>query len=95
VRKHAGTERVRVAIGQYEGTVRLEIRDWGRGFRTCEVRGDAGPGETVGLSSMRDRVALLNGSLHICSEPGLGTSVVAEIPLSAAGEEKEGADDEG
>jgi signal transduction histidine kinase len=44
---------------------------------------------------MRDRVALLNGSLQIRSEPGLGTSVVAEIPLPAASEEKEEADDEG
>jgi len=95
VRKHAKTGRVCVAIGCYEGVVRLEVRDWGRGFRPSGVRGSAGPGETVGLSSMRDRVALLNGSLQIRSEPGLGTSVVAEIPLSAAGEEKEEADDEG
>jgi len=44
---------------------------------------------------MRDRVALLNGSLHIRSEPGIGTSVVAKIPLPAAGEEKDDADAEG
>jgi PAS domain S-box-containing protein len=95
VRKHAQTDRVCVAIGCHEGVVRLKVRDWGRGFRPSGVRGSAGPGETVGLSSMRDRVALLNGSLQIRSEPGLGTSVVAEIPLSAAGEEKEYADDQG
>jgi PAS domain S-box-containing protein len=95
VRKHAETDRVRVAIGRREGVVRLEVRDWGRGFCTSEVRGSAGPGETVGLSSMRDRVALLSGSLEIRSEPGTGTSVVAEIPLPAAGEEKEEADDNG
>jgi signal transduction histidine kinase len=95
VRKHAETDRARVAIGRREGIVRLEVRDWGRGFRPSGVRGSAGPGETVGLSSMRDRVALLNGSLQIRSEPGFGTSVVAEIPLSAAGEDKEEADDEG
>jgi PAS domain S-box-containing protein len=95
VRKHAETDRVRVAIGRREGVVRLEVRDWGRGFRTSEVRGSAGPGETVGLSSMRDRVALLSGSLEIRSEPGIGTSVVAEIPLPAAGEEKGEADDDG
>jgi two-component system, NarL family, sensor kinase len=83
-----------VAIGCQEGVVRLEVRDWGRGFSPSGVRGSARPGETVGLSSMRDRVALLNGSLQIRSEVGLGTSVVAEIPLSAAGEEEE-ADDEG
>jgi PAS domain S-box-containing protein len=95
VRKHAETDRVRVAIGRRDGAVRLEVRDWGRGFCTSEVRGRAGTGETVGLSSMRDRVALLSGSLEIRSEPGIGTSVVAEIPLPAAGEEKEEADDEG
>ena len=95
VRKHAQTDRVCVAIGCHEGVVRLKVRDWGRGFRPSGVRGSAGPGEKVGLSSMRDRVALLNGSLQIRSEPGLGTSVVAEIPLSAAGEEKEYADDQG
>jgi PAS domain S-box-containing protein len=95
VRKHAETGRVRVAIGRREGVVRLEVRDWGRGFCTSEVRGSAGPGETVGLSSMRDRVALLSGSLEIRSEPGIGTSVVAEIPLPAAGEEEEEADDDG
>ena len=93
VRKHAKTDRVCVAIGRHEGVVRLEVRDWGRGFRPSGVRGSGGPGETVGLSSMRDRVALLNGSLQIRSEPGLGTSVVAELPFSAAGEWE--ADDEG
>ena len=95
VRKHAETDRLRVAIGRHEEVVRLEVRDWGRGFRTSDVRGGAGPGETVGLSSMRDRVVLLSGSLQIRSEPGIGTSVVAEIPLPADGEEKEEADDEG
>ena len=93
--KHAKTDRVCVAIGCHEGVVRLEVRDWGRGFRPSGIRGNAGPGETVGPSSMRDRVALLGGSLQIRSAPGLGTSVVAEIPLSAVGEEKEEADDEG
>ena len=94
VRKHAKTDRVCVAIGCHKGVVRLKVRDWGRGFRPSGVRGSASRGETVGLSSMRDRVALLGGSLQIRSEVGLGTSVVAEIPLPAAGEEKE-ADDEG
>ena len=95
VRKHAATDRVRVTIGRHEGGVRLQVRDWGRGFRTSEARGSFGPGAMVALSSMRDRVRLLGGSLQIRSEPGIGTSVVAEIPLAAAGEVKEDADDEG
>ena len=48
---------------------------------------EAGPGERLGLSSMRERVGLLGGSLEIWSKPGNGTSVTAEIPLPMAGEE--------
>ena len=81
VRKHAETERVRVALGHRDGSVRLEVSDWGRGFTPAEFKQGAGPGERVGLSSMRERIALLGGSLEVRSEPGNGTSVVAEVPL--------------
>jgi signal transduction histidine kinase len=81
VRKHAHTERVRVALGRRDGSVWLEVRDWGRGFTPAEIKQGAGPGERVGLSSMRERIALLGGSLEVLSEPGNGTSVVAEVPL--------------
>ena len=33
VRKHAKTDRIRVTLGRRDGMVRLEVRDWGRGFR--------------------------------------------------------------
>jgi PAS domain S-box-containing protein len=81
VRKHARTDRVRVALGRRNGAVRLEVRDWGRGFDPTKVASGGGPGERVGLSSMRERIALLGGDLEIRSEPGTGTSVVAEVPL--------------
>ena len=95
VRKHSETNRVRSAIGCHDGTVRLEVRDWGRGFRTSDARGSGDSRKAVGLSSMHDRVALFSGSLQIRSEPGIGTSIVAEIPLAAAGEEKDEEDNEG
>jgi signal transduction histidine kinase len=81
-RKHAGTERVRVTLGHRPGgRVRLEVRDWGRGFDPTGVARGNGPGERVGLSSMRERIALLGGHLEVSSEPGEGTSVVAEVPM--------------
>jgi len=86
VRKHAQTDRVRVALGSRDGAVRLEVSDRGRGFAPAELEQAAGPGERVGLSSMRERIALLGGALEIRSEPGAGTSVVAEVPLVATGE---------
>ncbi len=90
VRKHAQTDRVRVALGLRGGAVRLEVSDRGRGFSPAEAKQGAGPGEGVGLSSMRERIALLGGALEIRSEPGSGTAVVAEVPLAGTGEGVDG-----
>jgi PAS domain S-box-containing protein len=80
-RKHAKTKRVHVVLERLDGIVRLEVTDWGSGFDPGKVGEAHGPGERVGLSSMRERVGLLGGELEIRSVQGLGTSVVAEIPL--------------
>ncbi len=86
-RKHARTDRMRVTLGRdAEGKIRLEVRDWGRGFEPTQARRGGGPGERVGLSSMRERITLLGGDLTIRSRPGDGTSVVAEIPPPAGGD---------
>ncbi len=79
VRKHAGTTRVGIALERLENGVRVRVWDHGCGFSPGANGG--GPGERVGLSSMRERVALFGGTLEVDSRPGEGTSVVAEIPL--------------
>ncbi len=89
VRKHASSARAEVTLQRLDGSVLLRVRDWGQGFRTDEVTNGGGPGERVGLSSMRERVALLGGSFKLHSEPGRGTEVVAEVPLPAEGDEDE------
>jgi PAS domain S-box-containing protein len=85
VQKHAASSRVRVMLQRLEDSVCLRVRDWGQGFRPDEVMTGVGPGERVGLSSMRERIALLGGNFEIHSEPGAGTEVVAEVPLPEAG----------
>lgn len=85
VRKHAAADRVSVTLRRTKGTVFLSVKDWGNGFRlpggTRRARRRIEPGERVGLSSMRERMALLGGGFEIRSEPGLGTEVLAEVPL--------------
>jgi signal transduction histidine kinase len=87
VRKHAGTTRVHLTLRRKSGAVRLEVQDWGRGFRPTAARTGAGPGERVGLPGMQERVALLGGRCRVHSRPGAGTRVVAEVPLGPPAEE--------
>jgi signal transduction histidine kinase len=71
------------------------VRDEGRGFDVSKVLAEDGPVESVGLSSIRERVALLGGKLEIKSEPGAGTSLVAEVPLPATFEARGANHEEG
>jgi signal transduction histidine kinase len=63
-------------------TISLEIQDDGRGFdlEDSEVY-SAGGRRHLGLHGMRERIALLGGSLEIESTPGRGTSLCAYVPL--------------
>ncbi|MDQ3590994.1 MAG: PAS domain S-box protein [Actinomycetota bacterium] len=85
VRKHAQTKEAGVVLVHRNGRLRLEIFDPGCGFDPEAIPGTSGPGERIGLSSMRERVALLSGELTIRSRPRSGTTVVADIPLSGTG----------
>jgi signal transduction histidine kinase len=77
--KHSGAERVSVLLTRRDGGVRAVVEDDGRGFSPSDVRADA-----LGLVGMRERLALLGGTLAVESEPGAGTAVVAYVPLPAA-----------
>ena len=83
VRKHAGPARVAVMLERDEGSIRLQVRDWGRGFDAATRNARAGPGERVGLLSMQERVALLHGRCTVTSRAGEGTQVRAVVPLEA------------
>ncbi len=73
--KHAHATKVSVQLrGAAEG-VELCIEDNGSGFDSSATF----PGH-LGLRSMRERAARLDGTLDVESEPGGGTRVVARIP---------------
>ena len=56
--------------------VRLVVEDDGAGFDPLGTR-DGG----LGLSGMRERVALVDGVLRVESAHGKGTTLVAEVPV--------------
>jgi signal transduction histidine kinase len=76
--KHARARRVHVALAQPDGYLAVEIRDDGCGFDQASVRG-------LGLASLADRMAIVDGALRIDSGSGRGTTLRAEVPLTRAG----------
>jgi signal transduction histidine kinase len=76
--KHAAAEHVSIVVSQRGSTVAATIDDDGRGFDQDDVRDEA-----LGLLGMRERLALVGGSLEIESAPGGGTTLAAQVPLTA------------
>ena len=77
VMKHADANDVSVVIASRDGGVSAVVEDDGRGFAPDDVRPDA-----LGLVGMRERLALLGGTLTVESKPGHGTALIAYVPLA-------------
>jgi len=76
VAKHADASAVSILLTRRPASVALVVEDDGAGFDLDGVH-DGG----LGLSGMRERVALAGGRLRLESEPGKGTTLAAEVPL--------------
>jgi signal transduction histidine kinase len=74
VLRHAAATHVAVSVRVTDGRLVLQVSDDGRG---------AGPGLVPGsgISGMRERVALLGGTLTTRDAPGGGFRVAADLPL--------------
>ena len=79
--RHAHARHLAVELGTADGVLQLVVRDDGQGFDVPAARARAARGESQGLLSMRERVALAGGELEIDSSPGHGTAIRARIPL--------------
>jgi signal transduction histidine kinase len=75
--KHAGATAVIVSIEANAGQVELEVTDNGAGFDPRAAEGKGG----LGLTSMRERVEQLGGTLAILSAPGEGTKVRVKLEV--------------
>jgi signal transduction histidine kinase len=71
--KHAHASRVRIAMSHTDGHLAIEIIDDGIGG--ADTHG-------AGLRGLRDRVEALDGTLHVDSNPGHGTTITAELPCA-------------
>jgi signal transduction histidine kinase len=74
VARYAQASEADVAVMRENGRAVIEVRDDGVG--------GADPGSGSGLRGIADRVAALDGRLHVESPVGGGTVVRAEIPVT-------------
>jgi signal transduction histidine kinase len=75
--KHSGADFVSIDIQMDNGQVDMRIKDNGLGFSTDDTDFSAG----LGLDIMRERIQAMNGTFHYDSQPHLGTTIKASIPL--------------
>jgi signal transduction histidine kinase len=85
--KHSSARRVRITVLESHDAVVAEIADDGRGFTLDRIE----PG--FGLSTMRERALLLEGSVRISSRttPPTGTMIQLRLPVEAQSASGEGA----
>jgi two-component system NarL family sensor kinase len=76
--KHAKTGYIGIQLIRHEKELVLMIEDRGIGFDLKKLNDAAG----MGLRNVQSRIAYLNGTVDFDSQPGKGTTVTIEIPLS-------------
>ena len=77
---HSSARRIRLSVQQTDEEATLSVHDDGVGFDLAEAEARLG----MGLTSMQERVDLLDGRLEINTARGSGTTVSATVPLDAA-----------
>jgi PAS domain S-box-containing protein len=81
VAKHAAAKTVSIVVHWKGAFLEAIIEDDGCGFDSDEVLHSHELGKHLGLSSLSERAAFLNGSVTIESVPGSGTTIRVRIPL--------------
>ncbi|APV45377.1 PAS domain S-box-containing protein [Dehalogenimonas formicexedens] len=79
VLRYSGVKEAWVSIKNGGDRLFVGIRDNGRGFDPSLLQ----PGQSTGLSAMRERAALLGGSCECVSAPGKGTVITLTLPINA------------
>lgn len=78
--RHANAQKVLVQVNasQEDNMLSVTVEDNGKGFDSTLLQNAQG----IGWSNTQNRVDFLKGKIDLNSEPGKGTSILIEIPLS-------------
>ncbi|MCE9595324.1 MAG: PAS domain-containing protein [Planctomycetes bacterium] len=74
---HAHVEEVVVHLTRQDGLVRIAVEDLGAGFDTADLERRG-----YGLFVIREQLKYVDGSMHVASTPGQGTTVILTAPAA-------------
>jgi len=77
--KYSGTQRIDGRLSGTSDEIHLTVSDCGVGFNLETVKNAGG----LGFNRMQERLKLVNGTLSIKSQPRLGTTIHARVPVSS------------
>jgi signal transduction histidine kinase/PAS domain-containing protein len=81
VLKHAQAKQVSVILERHQDQLRVIVEDDGRGFDLDALEQAANVQQRLGLLGMRERVALVGGTLTIETALGAGTTLFVQLPI--------------
>lgn len=83
--KHANASLIKINICYSDNNIEATIEDNGVGFDIDKTNDDSYK-SSFGLSIMKERIALLSGTLQIQSTKGKGTKIHVNVPISKEGD---------
>jgi two-component system, NarL family, sensor histidine kinase UhpB len=88
--KHAAARNVSIVLERRGDWLRVVIEDDGRGFRSADETMITSPEDEscrprLGLPSIRERLALIGGSMRLESQSDAGTALFIQVPLTNEG----------
>jgi PAS domain S-box-containing protein len=82
IHRHSKSPVANILLESVRGKVRVTVEDRGVGMPLASVATGGNPPMGIGIAAMRERVKQLGGVFNIQSQPGRGTTVIVELPLS-------------
>ncbi len=86
IARHVHARRAVITIRPEPGGIAVQVRDDGVGFDAAAMLGPDRHQSTFGLLGMQERLAAVDGTLEIQSQPGQGTRLRIFVPCRPAGE---------
>jgi signal transduction histidine kinase len=83
VAKHAEAKALSITLNYSPAEFVLEIADDGKGFNVEQALEQSGEKSSTGLINIQKRARIINGTVHISSSPGNGTTFIISIKKDA------------